>query len=30
MEYDVEVTTTAESPTAVVAATTTWERFPTL
>jgi len=30
MEYDVELTTTAESPTAVVAATTTWERFPTL
>src|SRR5947207_6359365 len=30
MESEVELTTTAESPTAVVAATTTWERFPTL
>src|SRR5438552_16121491 len=30
MEYLVELTTAAERPTAVVAATTTWERFPTL
>ncbi len=30
MEYEVELTTTDESPIAVVAATTTWERFPTL
>lgn len=29
MHYDVKVTANAESPTAVVAATTTWERFPT-
>ena len=29
MNYHVEVITTAESPTAVVTATTTWERFPT-
>ena len=30
MDYDVELTTAAESPTAVVVATTTWERFPTV
>ena len=30
MTYHVELTTSAESPTAVVAATTTWERFPSL
>ena len=30
MEYDVELATTNETLTAVVAATTTWERFPTL
>lgn len=30
MKYDIELTTAAGSPTAVVAATTTWERFPTL
>jgi hypothetical protein len=29
MEYDVELTSAAETPTAVIAATTTWERFPT-
>jgi effector-binding domain-containing protein len=30
MEYDVAVTTVAARPTAVVAATTTWQEFPTL
>ena len=30
MDYDVELTTVAENPTAVVAASTTWQRFPTL
>jgi len=30
MVYQVELTTVAESPTAVVAATTTWALFPTL
>ena len=30
MTYHVELTTSAESPTAVVAATTTWEPFPSL